>query len=470
MRMDMSRHGSFDMTPRSFAATQVLGLVLGLFLGLFLVLMAALPVRAVEVQRVISPGGIEAWLVEDHTNPIITLDLVFRGGAALDPAGRGGLANPVSGLIDEGAGELDSQGFQGRMAELSIGLSFSAGRDSFSGDLKTLTENRETAFELLRLALTEARFDDEPVARIRSQILAGLSRSSQDPKSIVGRTMSKVMFPEHAYGRPVSGTSASVSALTVADLRRFVAERFARDVLVVGVVGDIAAEELARRLDETFAGLPAAAAPAELAATTPEGQGGVIVVERDIPQSIVAFGHAGIARDDPDFYAAYVVNYVLGGGNFSSRLYAEVREKRGLAYSVYSYLNPMDRAALVMGGVATQNERVAQSLELIRAEWRRMGEAGPSETELRDAKTYLTGSYPLRFSSSGRISGMLVGMQMHDLGIDYMERRNGFIEAVTLDQARRVAARLYDADRLTVVVVGRPDGITPTRPPPPLDG
>jgi zinc protease len=189
-----------------------------------------------------------------------------------------------------------------------------------------------------------------------------------------------------------------------------------------------------------------------------------------MPQSIVAFGHAGIARDDPDFYVAYVVNYILGGGGFSSRLYSEVREKRGLAYSIYSYLNPLEHAALVMGGVATQNARVAESLDLIRAEWRRMAEAGPSEVELHDAKTYLTGSYPLRFSSSGRISGMLAGIQFQGLGIDYMERRNGFIEAVTLEDARRVAARLYDADKLTVVVIGRPDGITATRPPPPLDG
>ena len=196
----------------------------------------------------------------------------------------------------------------------------------------------------------------------------------------------------------------------------------------------------------------------------------MIVIERDVPQSVVAFGHGGVKRDDPDFYAAYVANYVLGGGGFSSRLYEEVREKRGLAYSVYSYLNPLDRAALVMGGVATQNERVAQSLELIRAEWRRMAEFGPSAAELHDAKTYLTGSFPLRFSSSGRISGMLAGMQYQRLGIDYLERRNGFIEAVTLEDARRVAARLYDADKLTVVVIGRPDGIIPTRAAPPLDG
>jgi zinc protease len=454
----MTHPGSFDMKLRSLG------------LAVILILTAALPARAVEVQRVISPGGIEAWLVENHSNPIISLDLSFRGGAALDPAGKEGLANLVSGLIDEGAGALDSQAFQGRLDELSISLSFTAGRDSLSGEMMTLTENREAAFELLRLALTEARFDEEPVARIRSQILAGLSRESQDPKSIVGRTMSKVLFPEDAYGRPAKGTSASVSALTAADLRRFTSERFARDVLVVGVVGDIAAAELARRLDETFLGLPATAAPAELAEATPDAQGGVIVVERDIPQSIVAFGHAGIARDDPDYYAAYVVNYILGGGGFSSRLYEEVREKRGLAYSVYSYLNPLDRAALVIGGVATQNGRVAQSLDLIRAEWRRMAEAGPNETELRDAKTYLTGSFPLRFSSSGRISGMLAGMQYQDLGIDYLERRNGLIEAVTLDDARRVAARLYDADKLTVVVVGRPDGIAATRPAPPLDG
>jgi zinc protease len=279
-----------------------------------------------------------------------------------------------------------------------------------------------------------------------------------------------VLFPDHAYGRPTRGTTTTLPAITVADLRRFVAERFARDTLVIGVVGDIAAGELTHLLDQTFLGLPAAAAPAEVADTTPDTQGGVVVIDRDMPQSIVSFGHGGIARDDPDYYAAYVVNYTLGGGGFSSRLYAEVREKRGLAYSVYSYLNPLEHAALIMGGVATQNGRVAESLELILAEWRRMAEAGPSETELHNAKTYLTGSFPLRFSSSGRISGMLAGMQLHDLGIDYLERRNGLIEAVTLEDARRVAARLYHADKLSVVVIGRPEGVTATRPAPPLDG
>ncbi|MCH8810021.1 MAG: insulinase family protein [Proteobacteria bacterium] len=438
------------------------------FIALFLLLAAASPAAAIEVQRVVSPGGIEAWLVEDHSNPIISLDMTFRGGAALDPVGKEGLANLVSGLIDEGAGDLDSQAFQGRLQDLSIGLSFSTGLDTFSGDLKTLTENRDTAFELLRLALNEARFDEEPIARIRSQILAGLARDSENPRVIVRRTLNKMLFPEHAYGRPVSGTTESVTGLTVKDLRRFTAERFARDVLVVGVVGDITAKDLARLLDETFLGLPATAAPVDLTDTTPSGKGGVVVVEKDLPQSVVVFGHEGIERADPDYYTAYVVNYILGGGGFSSRLYQEIREKRGLAYSVYTYLNPLDRAALVVGGVATQNERVSESLDLIRAEWRRMAEDGPSEEELRDAKIYLTGSFPLRFSSSGRISGMLIGMQLNYLGIDYLDRRNALIEAVTLDDARRVARRLYDADKLTVIVVGRPEGVTATRPAPEL--
>lgn len=422
--------------------------------------------HAVEVQRVVSPGGIEAWLVEDHTNPIISLDLAFRGGAALDPEGKDGLANLASGLIDEGAGDLDSRAFQSKLQDLSIRLSFDAGMDAFTGELMTLTENRDIAFDLLRLALTEPRFDPEPVERIRSQVQAILANDSEDPRDIAGRVFRRLLFPDHPYGREARGRPATVAAITVNDLRRFVERRFARDMLVIGVVGDVTPEELATLLDSTFLALPETAAPFEVPDVEPAAAGETVVVEKDVPQSIVVFGHQGIARDDPDFYAAYTVNYILGGGGFASRLYEEVREKRGLAYSVYSYLNTMEHAELVAGGVGTQNERVGESLELIRAEWRRMAEDGPTEKELNDAKTYLTGSFPLRFSSSGRISNMLVGMQLEELGIDYLDRRNDLVEAVTLEDARRVARRLYDPKKLTVVVVGRPEGVTATRPTP----
>ena len=431
--------------------------------GLALSLFAVLPARAVEVQRVISPGGIEAWLVEDHSNPILSLELAFGGGGALDPPGREGLANMVSGLLDEGAGELDSQAFQARLADLSIRLSFDAGLDHFTGTLRTLTENRAAAGELLGLALSAPRFDAEPVERIRGQILAGLRRASEDADVIASRALRELFFPGHPYGRPVNGTADSVARLTAEDFHRFAAERLARDTLKIGVVGDITADQLAAFLDRTFLGLPARAAPGQLAATTPAGAGETVVIEKDVPQSVVSFGHAGIDRQDPDFYTAYVVNYLLGGGGFSARLYKEVREERGLAYSVYAYLSDLEYASMVIGGVATANARVAESLAVIRAEWARMAESGPSAEELRHAKTYLTGSYPLRQTSTGRIAGMLLGIQLNDLGIDYINRRNGFIEAVTLDDARRVARRLYDAAALTVVVVGRPEGVEPTR-------
>ena len=430
-------------------------------LASILVLFAILPARALEVQRVVSPGGIEAWLVEDHSNPIISMDIAFSGAASADPAGKEGLAHMVSGLLDEGAGDLDSQTFQRRLAELSIRLSFDAGLDTFRGTVRTLKENRDTAFDLLRLALTAPRFDEEPVGRIRSQIRVQLEQESESPNRIAGRALRRAMFPNHPYARPVHGTLESLPAITVEDLRRFVADRLARDVLKIAVVGDITAKELAVRLDETFRALPEHAAPFEVADVVPRTNGEVVVIERDLPQSVVAFGHAGIKRDDPDFYAAYVVNRILGGGGFNSRLFDEVREKRGLAYSVYSYLQPLNHAGLVMGGVATQNARAGESLEVIRLEWQRMSESGPSPAELEDAKTYLTGSYPLRFSSTGSIAGMLLGIQLDDLGIDYVNKRNDLIDAVTLEDARRVAAGLLRAEDLMFVVVGKPDGVAP---------
>ncbi len=456
--------------PRSGAGQDSIARVLLIAVVLAAGLLALVqPAGATEVQRVTSPGGIEAWLVEDHSNPILALDLAFDGsGASQDPKGKAGLAGLLSSTMDEGAGPYDSQEFQGLLDNLSISLGFSAGLDSFSGKLTTLTKHRETAFRLLRLALTEPRFDAEPVERIRAQILNGITRQAEDPDAIANRTLRKLFFPEDAYGRPRQGTKASVQAIQSDDLRAFVGNHLARDRLVIGVVGDITADELAALLDSTFGALPPQGVPLADSLAPVAGAGETVVVVKDIPQSVVALGHRGIARDDPDYYIAYVVNQILGGSGFNSRLYEEVREKRGLAYSVYAYLSPLDRAALIGGGTATQNARVGESLDLIRQEWRRMAATGPTTEELALAKTFLTGSFPLRLSSSGAIAGMLVGMQMENLGIDYIDRRNDYITAVTLEDAKRVAQRIYHPDELTVVVVGQPEGIEPTREAPAL--
>jgi zinc protease len=328
--------------------------------------------------------------------------------------------------------------------------------------MRTLTENRDEAFDLLRLALQQPRFDAEPVARVRGQLQASIRQQLERPASVASLLFFSTMFPDHPYGRPVTGTSDSLNAIGIDDLRGFVERRLARDNLVIGVVGDIRPEELAPLLQSTFGGLPAAAAPIMVAETTPRGEGRVVVEEKPVAQSALLFGHQGPQRDDPDYYAAIVVNHLLGGGGFTSTLYQEVREKRGLVYSVSTDLYPLDHAGLIVGSAASANERVAETVRVVRDEWRRMAEGAITAKRLEDAKTHLTGSFPLALTSSERIAGILVGMQLDNLGIDYLERRNALIEAVTLEEANRVAEEMLDPGAITFVIVGRPEGVRAT--------
>jgi zinc protease len=418
----------------------------------------AAPSSAAKVEPVVSASGIRAYLIHEPSIPFLSLALYFAGGgAAGDPVDRQGLAFMTAGLLDEGAGAYDSQAFRAELEDNAIRLSFDADRDGLSGELKTLSAKRDQAFELLRLAVTAPRFDAEPVERIRSQILADLRRRETDPDYLAARTWFSAAFPDHPYARPTRGVAETIQAVTAADCRGFVASRLARDNLVVGVAGDITAEELASLLDTTFAGLPATGHKPEVARALPK-VGGTEVVRMAIPQSVVTFGHGGIERQDPDYYAAYVANYILGGGGFSSRLIEEVREKRGLAYSVYSYLYDLDAAPLWIGGVATNNQQVRQSIELVRQELARMARGEIGETDLMNAKTYLTGSFPLRLASNDQIAKTLVGMLIDDLGQDYLEKRNDMIAAVTLDDVHRVAAKLFSGEML-VAVVGDPEGL-----------
>ena len=249
---------------------------------------------------------------------------------------------------------------------------------------------------------------------------------------------------------------SSIAAITPDDLRDYAARVFARDKLVISVVGDIDADTLGKTLDHVFGGLPLHSTLAPVAEANPPLGPTREIIEMDVPQSVAQFGHRGIARNDDDFIAAYVLNYIIGGGGFSSRLMEEVREKRGLAYSVHSNLFPYRHGAVFIGNVATKNEAVGQSLDVIETELRRVAEQGPTEEELTDAKSYLTGAYALRFESSSSIANQLLWIQIEELGIDYVNRRNELLEAVTLDDIKRVARRLIEADRLITTIVGKP--------------
>ena len=414
---------------------------------------------AMTIEKIVSPGGIEAWLVREKSLPLVTLNYAFHGGASQDDADKAGTANLTADLLDEGAGELDGKTFHERLENRAIEMSFQVGRDYIYGSLRTLNDNRDEAFDLLRLALTNPRFDADAIDRIRGQTMATLQRDTTNPNDLASRRWWQTAFPDHPYGRESKGTLESVPRITAADLREYVRRVFARNELKVSIVGDVDAKTAGMLIDRAFGALPAKNDLKTIANATPTGLGKRIVINVDVPQAVVTFGGQGIARQDPEFMAAYIVNHILGGGSFSSRLYREVREKRGLAYGVSDSLVWFRRAAVMLGGTATRADRTADALAVIEQEVKRMAEEGPTPEELAAAKSFLKGSYALSLDTSGKIAAQLTQIQIDDLGIDYVHRRSALIDAVTIEDAKRVAKRLYGGG-LLVTVAGKPKGLT----------
>ena len=428
----------------------------------FVALFAALPARAeVDIQELTTPGGINAWLVEDHSIPFVALELRFRGGAALDLPGKRGATNLMMALLEEGSGDLDSRGFARAVEGLASSFDYDTGDDVVSVSAKMLTENRDAAVALLRASLVEPRFDEGDLERVRAQVISIIQSDEKNPRDISARAFDTLVFGDHPYGSSRNGTVESVSALTQEDIRTAHRNALVKDRLYVSAVGDISVAELTALLDDMLGELPASGTPLP-DDVDPNLPGGVKVVEFDTPQSVASFAQPGIDRDDDDFFAAYILNHILGGGGFESRLMTEVREKRGLTYGVYSYLLDMDNAQIWMGSVSSANDRIAEAIEVIRAEWARMREEGVTEAELNDAKTYLTGAYPLRFDGNGPIANIAVGMQMEGLPTDYIATRNDKVNAVTLEQINRVAKELMAPENLTFVVTGKPFGLETT--------
>ena len=417
--------------------------------------------QAMKIQEVKSPGGITAWLVEEHSVPLIAMRFAFEGGSCQDTEGKEGLANFLSAMLDEGAGDLTAKQFQERMEEIAMRMSYDDGRDSFYGSFETLTENRDKAIALLSLALNKPRFDADAVDRIRNQLLAGLAYAARDPDRVASEKWAANAFAGHPYGRPANGTPESLGRITRDELVAFHARTFAKDNLRVVVVGDIDAVTLGVVLDKVFGPLPAKATLTPVAPTTAKAKERQQVIEMAVPQSVARFGLPAMPRRDKDFMPAFVLNQILGGSGMSSRLWEEVREKRGLAYSVYTMVQPLRHASVFTGGVATKNEEIGQSLDVIRAELKRIATDGPTERELANAKSFLTGSFALRFDSNAKIANQLLWILQESLGRDYVERRNAEIDAVTLEQVKSVAKRLFEGDELIVTIVGKPKGLAP---------
>ena len=425
-------------------------------LALFLIAMPA--TAQIKIQEVISPGGIKAWLVEEHAIPFIALKVGFRGGTSLDSAEKQGATNLMVGLLEEGTGDMDAAAFLKATEELAANFSYSARRDSVMISARVLTSNAPEALDLLKLAITKPAFNQVAFDRVKGQVISGLESEKSDPDAIAGKRMNQISYGEHAYSRPREGSVETVNMLTPADMMAAHRVGLTLDHMVVGVVGDVTAAQLGPMLDRLSGDLPKTGAVlpenVDFAAT-----GKTTVIDFDTPQSVALWSHKGLDRHHPDFLAAYVMNHILGGGGFGSRLTDEVREKRGLTYGVYSYLAALDHSNFVGGSVASGNDKIAKALAVIRAEWARAAQGDFTAQELDDAKKYLTGSYPLRFGSNAQIAGALVSLQLDSLPIDYVNTRNGKVEALTLDHINRVARELLRPDQLQFVVVGKPVGL-----------
>ncbi|ATX65109.1 M16 family metallopeptidase [Roseinatronobacter bogoriensis] len=424
-----------------------------------LFILAAFPLRAeVDITHVTSPSGLEAWLVEERSIPFVSLELIFPGGAALESDAQAGVVNLMTSLLSEGAGDMDAQAFAARSEELATRIRFDSGRDSVSVSVRFLTEDADEVIDHLRLALTEPRFDEDAIARTRGQLLAQLRRDVLDPNTIASRAFARAAFQDHPYGRESNGTPETVGALDRDALVAAHQGAITRDRVYIGAAGDISADALGELLDRLFEGVP------ETGWDMPDraeflAEPGMEVIDFNGPQSVIAFGHAGIARDDPEFLTAFVVNEVFGGGRFGTRLMRSLREERGLTYGIGAFLSSGALGESYQGRLSTDNANVEIVIDLLREEWAQIASEGVTEEELARIQTYLTGAYPLRFDGNSSIASIMASMQYQGFDIDYVNRRNDMISALTLDEVNDLASRLYNPEALFFVVVGQPVGL-----------
>ncbi|WP_237180562.1 M16 family metallopeptidase [Roseomonas haemaphysalidis] len=412
----------------------------------------SLPIQVVKAQ------GFTAWLAEDHSIPVVSLAWGWDGGASLDPEGQDGATSMLSSLLTEGAGNLDALAFVDAARDQAIGIGFDADRDSFDGNLRALKPALPRAVELARMAMTAPRFDEEAVARIRTRAIAGARQALESPRGRAGRAFWAAAFPGHPAGRPANGTADSIAAITVDGMKAVLGRQVHREGLLVAASGAITAAELAALLPELFGALPAGTPPALPALPAFTGFG-TQVVPVSATQSSVIFGQQGIPVRDPDWEVAQVVMRVFSGGGFSSRLMKSIREERGLTYGIYAGLDSLFRGSALVGSAATANARVGEMLALLREEWQRMAEGGPTQQEMDDAISFLTGSQPLQFTDSRSIAGTLLAMRRNDRPLDWLEKRPERLRAIGRDRAAAMAARLLKPDALSVTIAGQPEGL-----------
>lgn len=414
---------------------------------------------ATTVKEIKTKNGLTAWLVEEHSQPIISTRIAFRkSGTAYDPDGKEGRTAMTTAILSDGAGDMDSQNFTEALEEKAIKLSFSADEDNFYASMDTLSENKEKAFSYLGLSIQNSRFDDDSFMRIKKQTISTIKQQQEKPLYRLSRAWQERIFSNHPYSKPELGTLETIENLDKNDLKNFTRSYLTGGNIVISVVGDISEAELADLLEKNFAELPQSYNPdVTLKEVKLPGESKQItLISQDIPQTIINFGLEGLKRDDPDYITGYVTNYLLGGGGLTSILSSEIREKRGFAYSIHSSLIPMQHSAVFVGKVATRNEKAQETISVLKQTLKNFSENGVSETELEGAKRFIVGSFAVNMDSNSSIVNFLTVMQLYNLGIDYMDKRNNLINSVSVKQVGEMAKRLVQLDKLQIVMIGNP--------------
>ncbi len=414
----------------------------------------------VRIQVLETKLGLKIWFVHTPNIPVISAAIAFKNaGVASDPKGKSGLTMLLAELLQEGVGEMPATAYKKYLLEKNITMTIGASSDTFNIAFRSVKENAQDVFDLLKQTLTQPRFDPDAQNRAKQQILTELMQATHSENAIASDQFNQQAFPNHPYGKSLRATISELPQITVDDFKKFMADRLGRDQLVLSIAGDIDPETLKELVDKTFQPLAEKATPIDVGFVDPVCDGTVKVISMDIPQSAIIFYQPGLSRQDPDFYAAYLLSKIVGDGEFHSRLWDEVREKRGLTYGIGMDLLWHKNTHYLMGHTSTKNQSVQETLNIIKEQWRLVVEKGIREDELKFVKERLMGGYPLGFSSTGRIVALMRSYQLDGLDADFINRRNNLIEKVTLDDVNRVAKKLFQPEKLTFIVVGSPQNL-----------
>ncbi len=430
------------------------------FILVFFVLHNFSGLNALDVKEVNYYKDKKAWLVNNNNLPIVAIKFAFKAGSGIDFKGKKGTANLTASLLDEGAGNYSAKEFKKVLADNSITLNFSVSHDNFYIDLYTLKENLDLSFQLLDLALTKPIFKLEEVNRIKGNIKLILEESYKDPDEIASRIFREVLFEGHPYKYDTLGVLEDIDKIEKQDLELFLKTNLRLDNFYVAASGDINETELKKYLKKYFKKFDkknkiTSNIPIHKKKIEPK----IYLHKKDLRQSTIMFAGEGISRNDPYFYPAYVMNYILGGGGFFSKLTTEIREKRGLVYSVYSYLYRYDKYNFFSGGAETSNENVDKVIKIIKEEIMKVKKEGVSEEELKNAKNYLINSYVLRLDSNKKVASILLNTQMDGLNTDFFEKRNDYINSVSLKDIKKIASKILDENQIFFLVIGEPSNL-----------